>query len=136
MRVSAWLVTLALAVANVLAMLLAAAGLVTPAVAIVVMVVSIFGIVLNTLRIRGLDLGHEERVEAGALSAVEYVVPKMVCEGCAETIGAALQRVAGVREVKSKISQKRVYVQYEPARIREDEIRKVLDENGFTAVEA
>jgi P-type E1-E2 ATPase len=45
---------------NIVGMALAALGFITPAVAITVMVVSLFAILLNTLRIRGIDLQREE----------------------------------------------------------------------------
>ncbi|MFN2504731.1 MAG: heavy-metal-associated domain-containing protein [Acidimicrobiales bacterium] len=69
------------------------------------------------------------------LAEAEFVVPSMHCEDCAEKISTALSPVAGVREVRPKIRQKRVYVRYEPARIGEGEPKETLASSGFTAVD-
>ncbi len=121
---------------NVIGMALAALGFVTPALAITVMVLSIFAILLNTLRIRGIDLHREELAETGPLAEVEFLVPSMVCEGCAEKITGALTTLPGVQEVKPKIPQKHVYVRYEPSRVKEQQLRHALGSVGFDAVEA
>ncbi len=121
---------------NIFGMLLAAMGMVTPSLAIIVMVASIFAILLNTLRIRQLDLEREEAAESGPLAELEFLIPNMVCEGCAEKIGSALSSLPGVREVKSKVPQKRVRVRYEPSRLRAQQLRQALEQAGFAAVEA
>ncbi|MBI3949117.1 MAG: heavy metal translocating P-type ATPase, partial [Acidobacteria bacterium] len=121
---------------NIVGMVLAAVGLVTPMLAIIVMVVSIFTILLNTLRIRGINLEREDVAEGGSLAEVELLIPNMVCEGCAEKIRTTLSPIPGVREVKPKVTQKRVYVRYEPAKVREEELKEVVHKAGFTVVEA
>lgn len=121
---------------NVFGMALAAMGLITPALAIGIMVLSIFAILLNTLRIRGVNLEREEAKETGALADVELLVPSMVCEGCAEKISAALNSVPGVREVRPKVPQKHIYVQYEPRLVAKDQLKETVGKAGFTAVEA
>jgi len=50
-------------------------------------------------------------------------------------ISTTLTPLAGVREVKSKVPQKRVYVRYEPSKVQERRLREVLDKAGFTAIE-
>ncbi len=121
---------------NILGMVLAAMGLITPALAITIMILSIFAILLNTLRLRGVNLEREEAVESGPLADVELLVPNMVCEGCAQKITTALTAVPGVREVKSKVPQKHIYVQYEPGRVQKEQIKEAMTKAGFTAVEA
>ncbi|MBI4482952.1 MAG: HAD-IC family P-type ATPase, partial [Acidobacteria bacterium] len=121
---------------NIVGMVLAAMGLVTPALAIMVMVLSIFAILLNTLRIRAIDLEREDVAEGGSLAEMEFLVPNMVCEGCAEKISAALTPIPGVQEVKAKVPRKRVRVRYEPAKVRERQLKDALDRAGFAAVEA
>lgn len=121
---------------NVVGITLAALGFITPTLAIGIMILSIFAILLNTLRIRGLDLGREEAAPAETVAETEFLVPNMACEGCAQTINDVLSRVSGVREVKSKVPLKRVYVRYEPKQIREGESAEALEGAGFTAVEA
>lgn len=121
---------------NIVGMVLAAMGFITPSLAILVMIVSIFSILLNTLRIRGMDLERDDVAESGPVAQREFLVPKMVCEGCSEKITAALTSLEGVREVKSKVPQKRVSVVYEPAKIQERQLKKALAGAGFSAVEA
>lgn len=121
---------------NIAGMALAAVGFITPTLAIVVMTVSIFAILLNTLRIRGIDLQREELTETGPLADVEFLVPNMVCEGCAEKIGTALSALPGVREVKSRVPQKRVHVSYEPAKVQEQQLKDAVNKVGFTALAA
>ncbi len=121
---------------NFVGMTLAALGYITPLLAIAFMIVSIFAILLNTLRIRGIDLGREEVEDRGPLADVELFVPNMVCEGCASKISTALKAVPGVREVKSKVPQKHVYVQYEPGQVHMEQLKDAVSKVGFTAVEA
>jgi copper chaperone CopZ len=70
------------------------------------------------------------------LAEVEYLVPSMVCEGCAEKIGDALRPLSGVREVRSRVAQKHVFVRYEPARVQEVHLREALAAAGFKALDA
>lgn len=121
---------------NIIGMGLAAVGLITPLLAVGWMILSIFAILLSTLRVRVLPLGREVTAESGALAQVEFTVPNMVCEGCAEKISSALRALHGVHEVKPKVSQKHVSVQYEPAKTPEQNLREAIEKAGFTAVEA
>jgi Cu+-exporting ATPase len=122
---------------NVVGMSLAALGYITPVLAIAVMIFSIFAILLNTLRIRTikLDRGQETPPEASTLAQVEFSVPNMVCEGCAGAISAKLTKLPGVQEVKPKVAQKQVYVQYQPGQVKQQQLVEALAESGFTAVE-
>lgn len=70
----------------------------------------------------------------GPLAEIEFAIPKMHCGGCTEKIMTALQAIQGVREIKTKVAQMRVYVQYEPSKIQEDELKHLLDRAGFAAV--
>jgi len=99
-------------------------------------IVSIFAILVNTLRIRRIDLEREEVAEGGSLAELEFLVPNMVCEGCAEKISTVLRAVPGVREVRPKVGQKHVYVSYEPAKVQGQQLRDAVGGAGFTVVEA
>ncbi|MBI4474711.1 MAG: heavy metal translocating P-type ATPase [Acidobacteria bacterium] len=121
---------------NIVGMLLAALGFITPGLAIGIMIISIFAILANTLLIRGVDLKREKSVETGPLKELELLVPNMVCTGCAEKINSALRAVPGVREVKPKVPQKHVYIQYEPTRVKKRELKDAVTKAGFTTVEA
>ena len=121
---------------NIIGIILAALGFITPMLAIIVMIVSIFAILLNTLRIRALKLETADEGQAEAVSEVEYRIPNMVCEGCAETITITLKQLQGVQEVKPKVFQKQVYVRYEPGKINRKELQDAIDKAGFTAIDA
>ncbi|MCR4300349.1 MAG: heavy metal translocating P-type ATPase [Sulfuricaulis sp.] len=120
---------------NLVGMGLAAFGLITPLLAIAFMILSIFAILLNTLRIRGIDLGREEMEDAGPLAEVELLIPNMVCEGCASKISTALTALPGVRKVRLKVAQKHVSVRYEPEKVQEHGLKQAIEKAGFTAVE-
>jgi cation transport ATPase len=126
---------------NIVGMILAAMGFITPSLAIIFMIVSIFAILLNTLRIRVIKLEREEiaeeaGVESRTLAELELLIPNMACEGCAEKISKALTSLSGVREVKPKVSQKHVYVRCEPAKVQEHHLKDTVEKAGFTALEA
>lgn len=120
---------------NIAGMILAAMGLVTPALAIGVMVASIFAILLNTLRVRSVRLETVDGAETGPLAEVEFLIPSMVCEGCATKVSRVLAPMAGVREVNPKVPQKRVRIRYEPATVQEHRLKHELEKAGFAAVE-
>ena len=123
-------------IANVVGIVLAAAGFITPVLAILFIVTSIVAILANTLRIRAIDLRRGEiDVPASALAETEFAVPTMVCDGCAQKITGALSQLPGVQEVKPKVAQKHVVVRYEPARVGVDELKGAFDKAGFKAVE-
>ncbi len=70
------------------------------------MIVSIFAILINTLRIRGLKLERDSGTKPEKISQVNFNIPNMMCEGCAETICNTLNVIPGVQLVKSKVPQK------------------------------
>jgi heavy metal translocating P-type ATPase len=121
----------------------AATGLIYPIWGMVAMAASVTSIFINSLwgrggyffeAIQGVGRLPEKRAEEaaiGKLAEVEYLVPSMVCEGCAEKIGEALRSLSGVREVKSVVAQNRVHVRYEPTRVREEDLRGALAAAGF-----
>lgn len=120
---------------NILGMSLAAFGFITPMFAIIIMIFSIFAILINTLRIRSLTLESAEEAEEATVTAVEYKIPNMVCEGCAEAISTSLKGLPGIQEVKPKVFQKQVYVRYEPGKLKQQEIKDAIDKAGFIAIE-
>ncbi len=120
---------------NVVGMLLATFGLITPMLAIVVMIVSIFAILINTLRIRTLKLESVFLDTSTTLTETSFKISNMVCEGCAEKITLALTALPGVKAVKPKVIQKQVQVNYYPEQIKQDELKRILEKEGFNAVE-
>ncbi len=91
---------------------------------------------LNTLGIRRGELGRQELTATGPLADRDFLVPNLVCEGCAERIAGALTSLPGVRNVTSKVPHKRIRVTYEPARVREQQLKDALTEIGFEVLDA
>lgn len=119
---------------NVIGMVLAAMGYITPVLAIVVMILSIFAILVNTLRIRGLKLERPAIEKAEKLSEIEYSIPNMMCEGCAETIYNTLNVIPGVQQVKAKVPQKQLRITYSDE-VNQQQLKDELKKAGFTAIE-
>jgi len=125
----------------------AATGLVYPIWGMVAMAASVTSIFFNSLWGRGAyffeairGVGRASAIPAAeteveALAEVEYLVPSMVCEGCAEKIDDALRPLPGVRDVRPNVARKHVHVRYEPARVREEDLRTALAAAGFSASE-
>jgi len=126
---------------------LAATGLLYPIWSMVAMAASVTSIFINSLWGRGAyffeaikgvgqQVGKPPNIAGSEpLAEVEWLVPNMVCEGCAEKISAALGSIAGVREVKPKVSRKRVLIRYEPRKVREQQLKEALGQAGYQAVE-
>ncbi len=64
-----------------------------------------------------------------------FKVSNMVCEGCAEKLTTALAALPGVKDVKSKVMRKQVQVTYYPEQIKQGELKRVLEKEGFNAFE-
>lgn len=120
---------------NVVGMTLAALGFITPMIAILIMILSIFTILINTLRIRTLKLESAKDKETETVAEVEFKIPDMVCEGCSDTITGALKDLPGIQEVRSKVFKKNVYVRYESGKIQPEEVKNAIGNAGFTAIE-
>lgn len=58
-------------------------------------------------------------------------VPKIKCEGCAETIARALAALPGIAASRVEIPAKEVRVEYDPGLVDEARIRTALVEAGF-----
>lgn len=73
---------------------------------------------------------------AGAeVVAIEFRIPNMVCEGCAEKIDGALHALPGVREVRPNVAQKRIRVSFEPGRVDAQQLRNALRTVGDAALD-
>ena len=66
---------------------------------------------------------------------IRFKISNMVCEGCAEKITSILKDLPGVKEVKSKVFQKQIQVNYNSERIRQEDIKKVLENEGYNPIE-
>jgi copper chaperone CopZ len=60
-----------------------------------------------------------------------FQVPKIKCEGCAETIEKALAGVPGVTATRVGVAEREVRVEFDPARIDDERLRRALGDAGF-----
>ena len=70
-----------------------------------------------------------------ALTETRFIISNMVCEGCAEKITTMLKALPGVKEVKSKVFQKQIQVNYNSELIRQEDIKQVLENEGYNPIE-
>lgn len=119
---------------NFVGMLLATLGFITPMLAIVVMIVSIFSILINTLRIRTLKLESISSKTVDTVAETSFNVSNMVCEGCAEKITDILKAVEGVETVKTKVMDKLVKVEFNPQQTNEENLEAALKKSGYTTL--
>jgi len=116
---------------NFVGMGLAVAGMITPAIAIGVMVFSIFAILLNTLSLSRIDLGQDHNAENVSVVEMELTAPGMVCEGCAQKITQGLMALEGVQKVLPDVKAKRVHVLHDPSRTTEEQLRDSVKKLGY-----
>ena len=70
-----------------------------------------------------------------SLTETRFKISNMVCEGCAEKITAILKALPGVKEVKSKVFQKQIQVNYNSELIRQEDIKMILENEGYNPIE-
>jgi copper chaperone CopZ len=112
-------------------MSLAVAGLITPPIAIGVMVFSIFAILLNTLSLTRVDLGQDHDEENAPVIETELTAPGMVCDGCSQKITQGLMALEGVQKVLPDVKAKRVHVLHDPNQTNEERLRESLKKMGY-----
>lgn len=64
-----------------------------------------------------------------------FTVPKIVCEGCVETVKGALQKISGVRDVKADFKTKKVEITAEES-VEKNSLISALKEAGYPPKEA
>ena len=69
----------------------------------------------------------------GELSEIEFSVPSMVCDGCADKIRRKLTALHGVAAVKPRLWRKRVWVRFDPSKVEDAQICAALDAAGYRA---
>lgn len=73
---------------------------------------------------------------APGFTEVEFSIPSMVCDGCAERIRDTLALVSGVHEVKPNLWRRRVWVRYDRSSLSKEKISSALGAAGFIVTEA
>lgn len=93
-----------------------------------------------TQLLQKVGLGGRARVSSEVATAravvdADFLIPNMVCEGCAKKIDEALHAAPGVHEIRPNVHEKRIRVRYEPANIQPEDLKAVVREAGFTVVD-
>ncbi len=69
-------------------------------------------------------------VESGS-KRVEFYVPDMACSHCTRAISEALGKAGGVVNTEIDLPSKTVTVDYDPARVNMDDLKRVLADAGY-----
>ncbi|KZZ24143.1 hypothetical protein A3753_17840 [Sulfitobacter sp. HI0082] len=69
-------------------------------------------------------------INSGRATKAVLSVPGMVCDGCAERIGAILTPIPGVLQVKTRLWRKQVQISFQVAEIDVDALVAALDQAG------
>jgi copper chaperone CopZ len=72
-----------------------------------------------------------ERPAPRGSGTLSLTVPRIRCEGCAETIRAALGRLPGVSTVRVAVTTREVHVDLDPVRTDEAAVREALGRAGY-----
>jgi copper chaperone CopZ len=65
------------------------------------------------------------------VSKVILDVPDISCEHCQRAIEGALRKEVGVASVRVDVPTKKVYLDYDPAKLTMDQVSAVLDDEGY-----
>lgn len=90
------------------------------------------------LRRLGVARRDERDAPAAAVAeivAIEFRIPSMVCEGCAENIDGVLHALPGVREVRPNVAGQRIRVSFEPSRVDAQQLRTALTTAGYAPLD-
>ncbi len=65
---------------------------------------------------------------------IQLTVEGMSCAGCEANLRFALSSLAGVKRAKADFRAKTVEVAFDPAQTSEDELRRTIEEVGYSVV--
>ncbi|MGE3280003.1 MAG: heavy-metal-associated domain-containing protein [Alphaproteobacteria bacterium] len=71
--------------------------------------------------------------DTGPLCDLEFSVPSMVCDGCADRIRQALTALPGVQTVKARLWRKCVQVRFDPSKVQDAQLQDAFDAAGYNA---
>jgi copper chaperone CopZ len=69
------------------------------------------------------------------LVKVEWTIPGIKCQGCADKLKESLEGVKGILLEGLNLEEKRVNLSYNAARISEEQVRETLSQAGFAVAE-
>jgi copper chaperone CopZ len=66
------------------------------------------------------------------MATVEYIVPDISCEGCANAIKRAVSTLDGIKDVGVDVASRRVSVKYDDEVTGPEEIMVRIEDAGYT----
>lgn len=77
-----------------------------------------------------------ETLEQGAVRTAHLIVPGMGSDHCAGLVSTSLKRLDGVSNIRTNIANHRVDVEFDPDRIRLDDLTSVVERAGYDVARA
>lgn len=68
-------------------------------------------------------------------SSTEFSIKGMHCPSCALNIDGALEDTPGIKSASTSYAKARVMVNYDPTSISKETIKKVIQEQGYQALD-
>ena len=95
----------------------------------------VFGRLLRRVGVPRRDESTSPAAAGADIVAIEFRIPNMVCEGCAEKIDEVLHALPGVREVRPNLAKRRIRLAFEPSRVDAEQLRNALMTAGYAALD-
>lgn len=76
---------------------------------------------------------HAARSTQGQLTSVMIPIEGMTCFTCELTVESSVKNLPGVRSVDAKVKESAAYVQYDPARVKLEDLVAVINKTGYKA---
>jgi len=68
------------------------------------------------------------------ISKVEMAISGMACAGCSSAVEKALSRLDGVANAKVDLARKIAYVDYDPAKLTLQDLKKAVERAGYKVI--
>ncbi|HEX6195975.1 MAG TPA: heavy metal translocating P-type ATPase [Jiangellaceae bacterium] len=78
------------------------------------------------------SIAADQQASGGELATCRMKVGGMSCSFCTNTIRTAYQRLDGVYDVGVSLAHEETLVKYDPAKLTEEDLRRTLEQVGFT----
>ena len=78
-----------------------------------------------------MGINSECSCENKVLAEVEWLIPDIKCEGCADKLKTTLEEIKGVRVEQLKVDEKRIVLSYNTVKVSEQQLKEALNKAGF-----